>query len=194
VVTDWTLPEAQHWAALEALAALGPEVAIQHRDPGAPVRPFLERGRRLAALCQAGGTQLCINGRLDVAVALGAHLHLPVDGPRPAEVRGVLAPDRWLSAAVHSQAELLAAAGADCVLVSPVFVPGSKPDDARPPLGVEGFRALAARSPVPAFALGGMDAERSQALGRGAGVAAQSSILRAPGPAATARAILAALG
>lgn len=194
MVTDWTLPEEGHWAALAAVAALGPEVAIQHRDPGAPVRAFLEQGRRLAALCQAGGAQLCVNGRLDVALALDAHLHLPVDGPRPAEVRPLLPAQRWLSAAVHSAPELTAAAGADCVLVSPVFAPGSKPGDVRSPLGAEGFHALAARSPVPAFALGGVDAGRARSLGRCAGVAAQSSILRAPDPAAAAQAILAALG
>jgi thiamine-phosphate pyrophosphorylase len=194
VVTDWSLPEASHWAALEAVAGLGPEVAIQHRDPGAPVRTFLERGRRLEALCRAGGAQLCINGRLDVALAMGAHLHLPVDGPRPSEARPFLAADRWLSAAVHSESELLAVSGADCVLLSPVFPPGSKPEDVRPPLGVEGFRALAARSPVPSFALGGMNADRTRALGSCAGVAAQSSVLGARDPAAGARAILSALG
>jgi len=193
VVTDWGLPEASHWAALEAVAGLGPEVAIQHRDPGAPVRSFLERGRRLLSLCRAGGAQLCINGRLEVATVLGTHLHLPVEGPRPAEVRPFLAVDRWISAAVHSEQELLAASGADCLLLSPVFTPGSKPGDLRPPLGLEGFRALADRASIPAFALGGMNADRARALGPCAGVAAQSAVLGARDPAAGARAILAAL-
>ena len=193
MLTDWTLPEARHWAALEAVAALGPEVAIQHRDPGAPVRTFLERGRRLGAMCRASGAQLCINGRLDVAAVLGAHLHLPVEGPRPSEVRPFLAAGCWLSAAVHSEEELRHARGADCLLLSPVFAPGSKPDDVRRPLGVPGFHALAARSPVPSFALGGMNADRTRALGPCAGVAAQSSVLGARDPAAGARAILAAL-
>jgi thiamine-phosphate pyrophosphorylase len=193
VVTDWSLPEASHWAALEAVAGLGPEVAIQHRDPGAPVRTFLERGRRLLGLCRTSGAQLCINGRLEVAVVLGTHLHLPVDGPRPAEARPFLVPERWISAAVHSEQELLAASGADCVLLSPVFAPGSKPADLRPPLGMEGFRALSVRASVPAYALGGMTADRVRALGPCAGVAAQSAVLGAPDPASSARAILAAL-
>ena len=180
MVTDWTLPEAAHWAALEAVAALGPEVAIQHRDPGAQVRAFLARGQRLAVLCQRGGAQLCINGRPDVARVLGANLHLPVEGPRASEVRPFLGADRWLSAAVHSEEELLAA-------------PGSKPGDVRPPLGVEGFRALAARLPVPAFALGGMTADRTRGIGTCGGVAAQSAVLGAQDPAAGARALLAAL-
>ena len=193
MVTDWTLPEAAHWAALEAVAALGPEVAIQHRDPGAQVRAFLARGQRLAVLCQRGGAQLCINGRPDVARVLGANLHLPVEGPRASEVRPFLGADRWLSAAVHSEEELLAASGADCVLVSPVFAPGSKPGDVRPPLGVEGYRALAARSPVPAFALGGMTTDRARQIGTCGWVAAQSAVLGAQDPAAGARALLAAL-
>ena len=48
------------------MAALGPEVCIQHRDPGAPVRGFLERARWLAAITGTSGAQLAVNGRLDV--------------------------------------------------------------------------------------------------------------------------------
>src|SRR5678816_4057336 len=106
VVTDWTLPDEAHRAALETVAALGPEVCIQHRDPGAPVRGFLERARWLSTLTGRSGAQLAVNGRLDVALLVDAHLHLPVDAPRPHEVRHWLPAGRWVSAAVHSGAEL----------------------------------------------------------------------------------------
>ena len=192
VVTDWTLPEETHRAALEAVAALGPEVCIQHRDPGAPVRGYLERARWLAALTGRTGAQLAINGRLDVALLVDAHLHLPVEGPRPREVRPFLPTDRWITAAVHSDAELAEAEGADAVLVSPVHPPGSKPGDERAPLGVEGFRRLARlAAPVPCFALGGMTPERLAALAPCRGAAVQSALLRATDPAGMARAFLA---
>src|SRR5215831_5286884 len=135
VITDWTLPEALHRTALESVARLGPAVCIQHRDPGAPVRTFLDRARWLSEVVRESATQLCINGRLDVALLVGGHLHLPVDAPRPREVRPHLPPDRWISAAVHSVDELRLGRGADLVLLSPVFAPGSKLDDNRPPLG-----------------------------------------------------------
>ncbi|HEY1909078.1 MAG TPA: thiamine phosphate synthase [Myxococcaceae bacterium] len=195
VLTDWTLPEERHRSALEALARLGPEVCLQHRDPGAPVRTFLERARWLAERTRAGGAQLSINGRLEVALLVGAHLHLPVEAPRPREVRAHLPPDRWISAAVHSTTELEEAAGADAFLVSPVHAAGSKPDDRRPPLGSDGFERLArTAAPVPCFALGGMTPERSAALRSPWGIAAQSGVLRALDPAAAARAFLEALG
>jgi thiamine-phosphate pyrophosphorylase len=174
------------------VAALGPEVCIQHRDPGAPARGFLERARWLAALTRASGAQLAINGRLDVALLVDAHLHLPVDAPRPHEVRRWLPSGRWISAAVHSEAELAEVQGCDAVLLSPVFAPGSKPGDPRPPLGPEGFQRLARlASPLACFALGGMTPARLATLPGAHGAAVQSGILRAPDPAAAARAYLA---
>ena len=191
VVTDWTLPEEAHRAALEAVAALGPDLCIQHRDPGAPVRVFLERARWLASLTGRSGAQLAINGRLDVALLVDAHLHLPVDGPRPREVRRFLPAGRWISAAVHSESELAEAAGCDAVLLSPVFSPGSKPGDTRVPLGPEGFQRLLGRAmPLPCYALGGMTPERLRSLARCQGAAVQSHVLRAPDPVGVARAFL----
>jgi thiamine-phosphate pyrophosphorylase len=192
VVTDWTLPDEAHRAALEAVARLGPDLCIQHRDPGAPVRSFLERARWLSQLTRATGAQLVVNGRLDVALLVDAHLHLPVDSPRPEEVRPWLPPGRWISAAVHTEAELAEVRGCDVVLLSPVFAPGSKPDDARPPLGPEGFSRLVQRaSPLPCFALGGMTPGRLESLAPCQGAAVQSHVLRAPDPAAAASAFLA---
>jgi len=195
VLTDWTLPEDRHRAALEAVAALGPDVCLQHRDPGAPTRSFLERARWLAGLAARTGAQLAVNGRLDVALLVGANVHLPVDGPRPREVRPFVPPGRWLSAAAHSPEELRAAEGCDVVLLSPVYPPGSKPDDARPPLGADGFERLAcAAAPMPCYALGGLTPTRVAGLAPVRGVAVQSGILRALDPAAAARAFLSALG
>jgi thiamine-phosphate pyrophosphorylase len=191
VVTDWTLPEEAHRAALEAVAALGPDVCIQHRDPGAPARGFLERARWLAALTAHGGAQLAINGRLDVALLVDANLHLPADGPRPREVRRFLPAGRWISAAVHSEAELADAAGCDAALLSPVFSPGSKPGDTRVPLGPEGFERLLRRAmPLPCYALGGMTPERLRSLAPCQGAAMQSHVLGAADPGAAARAFL----
>jgi thiamine-phosphate pyrophosphorylase len=192
VVTDWTLPDEAHRAALETVAALGPEVCIQHRDPGAPVRGFLERARWLSTLTGRSGAQLAVNGRLDVALLVDAHLHLPVDAPRPHEVRHWLPPGRWISAAVHSEEELTEVHGCDAVLLAPVFGPGSKPRDARPPLGPVGFDRLARlASPLPCFALGGMTPARLATLAGCRGAAVQSGILQSPDPAAVARAFLA---
>ena len=80
------------------------------------------------------------------------------------------------------------------MLLSPVFAPGSKLDDNRPPLGAEGFQRLVGlAAPTPCFALGGMSPLRLQSIGLAEGVAVQSAILRAPDPEDAARAFLAVL-
>ncbi len=166
---------------------------MQHRHPEALTRPFLAEARLLATLCARHNNPLFINGRLDVALLVGAHLHLPVEAPTPADVRPQLPPGRWVSAAVHDEAQLQRAQGADLLLVSPVFPPGSKPEDSRPTLGPEGYARLGALAVCPAFALGGIRLERLAGLGRVAGVAVQSAVLDAADPGAAASALLAAL-
>lgn len=68
-------------------------------------------------------------------------------------------------ATAHSPAEMAAArrAGAHAVLLSPVFATRSHPDGAV--LGPVRWRLLAARSPVPVIALGGVDPHRARTSG-----------------------------
>lgn len=190
VITDWRLPREKLLGALEQALDAGPEVAVQHRHPDAPTRLFLEEARLLAELCRARGNPLFVNGRLDVALLVGAHLHLPAGGLTPSDVRPLLPPGRLVSIAVHDAAEARLAEGADFALVSPVYAPGSKPGDTRPPLGPEGFRRLAHALPCPAFALGGLAPERAGELPGAAGFAVISAVLEAAHPAEAARAML----
>ena len=190
VITDWSLPREHLLGALEAALCAGLPVAVQHRHPGVGLRQFLEEARLLAALCERLARPLFINGRLDVALLLGAHLHLPAGGLRPADVRPALPEGRLVSAAVHDAREAEEAAGADLALVSPVFAPGSKPDDTRPALGPQGYAALRAQLSCPALALGGIDPGRAQALADADGFATISGVLGAADPAAAARLLL----
>lgn len=189
VITDWRLGRERLFAALERALSAGPGVAVQHRHPEAGGRVFLEEARALAALCARFDAPLFVNGRLDVALLTGAHLHLPAHGWAPVDARPLLPADRWISVAVHSDEEAARAAGADLALVSPVFAPGSKPGDTRPQLGPEGFRRLAALLPCPALALGGITPERK--LAGAAGYAVVSAVLAAEDPAGAVRALLA---
>jgi thiamine-phosphate pyrophosphorylase len=193
IVTDWSLEETRLLNALQKACALGAEVGVQHRHPGAPTRAFLQEARALAALCAEYGNPFFVNGRLDVALLVGAHLHLPVDGPTPSEVRPHLPKGRMLSAAAHDEAELARAVGADWVLLSPVFRPSSKPGDTRPTLGPEGYARLRARSSCPTLALGGIRLDTLPLLGPVEGLAVQGAVLADPDPAGVARALLAGL-
>jgi thiamine-phosphate pyrophosphorylase len=190
VITDWRLPRARLLNALERALEVSPNVAIQHRHPEAPARTFLEEARLLASVCHARGNPLFVNGRLDVALLVGAHLHLPASGLAVEDVRPHLPAGRLVSVAVHDAEEARAAQGADLALVSPVHAPGSKPGDTRPPLGLHGFQALAASLPCPALALGGVTPERAAQLPGAHGFAVISAVLEAEDPAAATRALL----
>lgn len=191
LITDWELPRATLMAALESALALGPEVALQHRHPGATDRAFFEEGEQLASLCRRFGNPLFVNGRLDIAVLLGAHLHLPARGIQVGDVRPHLPDGRWISAAVHDVEEAREAHGADLALLSPVFAPGSKVTSERAPLGAEGFTRLAGSLRCPAFALGGIDPGNAEAIAGAFGFAAISSVLKAVEPRSAAEALLA---
>lgn len=77
--------------------------------------------------------------------------------------------DGLRTASAHDLAEIRAAeaAGAAAIFLGPVFPTRSHPG--RPMLGPDGFAALAARTRLPAIALGGMTAERAEGLERAYG-------------------------
>jgi thiamine-phosphate pyrophosphorylase len=210
LITDWAIDGLLD--KLEAALEAGPGIAVQHRWPQADDLHFYERGLEVARRCARRGVPLFINRRFDVAWAIdrelpkrqegfGIHLHLPANALSVAAVRPLL-PNAWFSVAVHDEAELPRAAGADFALVSPVFPPGSKPTDPRVPLGVDGFWRLARELRCPAFALGGMNATRAASLragwdeSRGApklgGIAVVSEVWRAANPRAATEALLCA--
>ena len=194
VITDWRIPRPTLLEHIQAALSLGPRVAVQHRHPQAPIRLFVEEARALAELCREARNPLFINGRLDVALLVNAHLHLPSRGLVPSDVRSHLPRDRWISISVHNPNEARAAQGADIALISPVFPAGSKVADDRPPLGVEGFKRLAAAVDCAPFALGGIGPQ-SAALLRGAalGYAAVSAVLQSPAPRRATSEILASV-
>lgn len=194
VITDWALPDCV--ARVQAALRAGPGIAVQHRHPGATDRDFYEEGLRLREVC--GDAPLFVNGRLDVALALDAHLHLNERALRAREVRSLL-PGKLISAACHPASPHPdplphggEGDGVDLWLVSPVFKPNSKRDE-RAPLGPAGFHAFAERVSTPCFALGGITAERVATLAPVVGVAVIGEVMHAASPAHAAEALLRAL-
>jgi thiamine-phosphate pyrophosphorylase len=143
---------------------------LQWREKGLPDRELLAGAHRARA--SFGGT-LLINGRCDVAVAVGAQgVHLPVSGLPLAPLRR-----RWprllLGRSTHGEAEVAQARddGADYVTFGPVYDTPSK----APYGAAKGLQALsrAAALGVPVLALGGVTLERLEevAAAGAAGVA-----------------------
>jgi len=130
---------------------------------------------------------------IEVAKPYGAHVTInrdPVEGthgvhlPQGCNVAGK---SGLIGVSAHSldEARLAAAAGADYVTLSPVFLTTSKPGYG-PALGLDGLSDVATRLAIPVIALGGIDAENAAAcLEAGAGgVAVMGGVMRADDPEA----------
>ena len=136
-------------------------------------------GRRFGAVVTA-------HEDIEAVAAIGADgVHVP-GGGNPDAVRARL-PGALIGASAHSadEAAALLRAGADYVTVSPVFMTASKPGHG-PALGLEGLASIAARSPGPVVALGGITPENAaQCVAAGArGVAVMGEIMRSADPRA----------
>jgi thiamine-phosphate pyrophosphorylase len=148
--------------------------AVLLRHYGDPAR--VELARTLRAVCRARRLELWIGGDPAFAQVLGA------DGIHFSE-RALPACGRWnrphpqlrITAAAHSWRSIVRAAraGADAVLLSPLFATRSHPG--APGLGRLRFAQLAHRSPIPVYALGGIDEHTAPALA-GSGVAGIAAI------------------
>jgi thiamine-phosphate pyrophosphorylase len=126
--------------------------------------------RRLLALTEAavkharqqGRTRVMVNDRLDVALAAHAHgVHL---GTRsmPVDLVRRLAPREFVvGVSCHSLEEARAAeaAGADYLLLGPIFPTPSKLQYG-PPLGLARLREVTSQVSIPVIALGGITADR----------------------------------
>lgn len=192
VVTDYSIGPNELFRKIQSLLPLGSQLAIQHRHPEASGAEFFSEARALQNLCLPAQVPLFINGRLDVALYLGTHFHLPSSGMDISCVRQHLPSSRWISAAVHNEREILHRQTADFLLLSPVFTPGSKKSDVRPVLGTFGYETLAAQSSIPVYALGGVDSSNVRDFSS-PGVAVISSVLHAPDSYRAAKSLLAQL-
>ena len=152
--------------------------------------------RALRALCARHGALFLINDRIDLALAVDADgVHLGQGDLPPAIARRLLGPDRLIGRSTHQLEQLCQAVmdGCDYVGVGPVQATPTKPG--RTPVGLAYVQQAAAESPIPFFAIGGIDATNLAAV-RAAGaerVAVVRAITEAPDPAAAARTLLAQL-
>jgi thiamine-phosphate pyrophosphorylase len=195
---------------LEAVvaAALGAGVRlVQYRakdgspsgQAGVPIDDSqrLQQARQLRQLCASHGALFIVNDRIDLALAVEADgVHLGQGDLPPAVARQLLGPERLIGRSTHGLDQLhqAVADGCDYVGVGPVNATPTKPG--REPVGLDYVRQAAAESPIPFFAIGGLDCANVGAVRQAGGqrVAVVRAITAAADPAAATQALLQALG
>ena len=144
---------------------------LQIRAKDLPARQLFQLTEAILKLPNPSGTRILVNGRVDVALAAGAHgVHLPAGAVSPSSVRSVTPKGFFIGASCHSGDEVLQAEaeGADFTVFGPVFETASKWQYG-PAQGLEALGEACRRAKIPVLALGGVQLENaSQCLGRGA--------------------------
>jgi len=159
------------------------------REKDMPSSRLLALASRLRDITRNHHARLIIHTQADIAEAVDADgIHLAAK-----DITAILQIRRWLgsqamsiSASCHNMDELTAAAeqGADWAMLSPVFPTRSHPG--APHLGLEVFEDIAARSPLPVVALGGITVQNAPGLGNRP-IAVIGAILDADNPSLAAR-------
>jgi thiamine-phosphate pyrophosphorylase len=206
LVTDPVFGDDAILRCVSAVAVALPEgaLSVQLRDKRRARVSLRIFAQRLRACTRAAGARLVINADAALARDVGADgVHLGGDAGSVAAAREVLGRGAWISVAAHSdeQARAAAAAGADALLVSPIFESRSaSPLDPsrKAPRGLGSLRTAreAAGPGVKLYALGGVSVERVGACAAAGadGVAVIRALLGSRDPVRDAGAMLAALG
>lgn len=176
-------------------AVVGGVTCVQYRTTQTDRKKVLAEALPLRDFLRKAGIPFIVNNHVDLALELEADgLHIGQKDTPVAEARRRLGRNRILGLSVSNESQMRAV---DPSLVNyvgcgPVFPTVSK-HNAPPALGVEEWARLAALSPVPVVAIGGLDAERAKAIratGQAAGVAVVSAICSSEHPLQAARELL----
>jgi thiamine-phosphate pyrophosphorylase len=148
---------------------------------------------RLSVIARRHGMHLSVSRDVDLAAELSASVHLQSAAPVGA-ARQRLGPGAIVGVSAHGQGdvEAAAAAGADYVTLSPIFLTVSKPGYG-PALGVAAL-GEAAKAGISVVALGGVTADAARpCLDAGAAaVAVMGEIMRSDDPGRSVGRLLAA--
>ena len=150
---------------------------VQIREKDLESRELLALTRQAVARVARYRSRVLVNGRLDVALAAGAHgVHLTSDAPAPADLRPAAPSGFLIAVSTHTVAEVRRAEreGADFAVFGPVFPTMSKPGLVDIP-GLAGLRLACRAVEMPVAALGGITPEREQPCAD-AGAAAVAAI------------------
>lgn len=172
------------------LAVEGGVTMVQLRDKYASTERMIETGLALKEALARTGVPLIVNDDVEAAMAIGADgLHVGQSDAEVMEARRRVGPDMILGLSIGSveEAARVDPAVVDYVGIGPVFPTSTKPGHP-PAIGFSGLAAVAAASPVPSVAIGGIKAAHiADSLRAGAeGIAVVSAICGQLDPRAAA--------
>ena len=163
------------------LAAVKPAIQLRERDLSA--RELVPLACEVQALTASHGSQLLINDRIDVALALeGVGVHLRSNSLPVSVARQMLGTQRLLGISAHSVEEVVQAAsqGADYIVLGPIYETPTK-QMYGPPLGIHTLEKACGLIHIPIVGIGGVTAARAREMRRAGafGVAVITAILGA---------------
>ena len=173
---------------------------LQIRAKGLDAAALALITRAILPEARAAGVPLCVNDRLDVALATGADaVHLGQDDLPLADARTVARGRLLIGISTHTldQARVAAAGHADYLGFGPIFATQTKMDPeptVGPALLSQVARLVAAIGPIPVVAIGGIGLARvAEIVAAGASAAGLiGAIETAPDPTAAGRSVNAA--
>lgn len=152
-----TSPSETLFSTVEA-ALKGGLKLVQYRDKSTDDIVRIENAEKLCQLCHQYGALFIMNDRVDLAAAVNADgVHLGQQDLPIAVARRILGSDKIIGRSTTNPQEMAKAIaqGADYIGVGPVYETPTKVGKAA--AGLEYVRYAAANSPIPWFAIGGID-------------------------------------
>ena len=158
---------------------------VQYRDKNTDDLIRFENAQKLCQLCHDYGALFLVNDRVDLALAVNADgIHLGQQDLPIAIARQIIGPNRIIGRSTTNPQEMAKsiAEGADYIGVGPVYETPTKVGKAAAGLGYVNYAAT--NSPVPWFAIGGIDQTNlGDVLKAGAKqVAVVREIMQSPNP------------
>jgi thiamine-phosphate pyrophosphorylase len=174
------------------LTAVAPAIQLRERDLSA--RELVTLVREVQAMTALRRSQLLINDRIDVALALeGVGVHLRSNSLPVSVARQMLGAQRLLGISVHSveEAVWMESQGADYIILGPIYETPSK-QLFGPPLGIHTLEEACRLVHIPIIGIGGVTAARAREMRRAGafGAAVITAILGATDVESAARELL----
>jgi thiamine-phosphate pyrophosphorylase len=163
------------------LTAAAPAIQLRERDLSA--RELVTLALELQTATASRRSQLLINDRIDVALALeGVGVHLRSNSLPVSVARQVLGTQRLLGISVHAveEAVQVESQGADYIVLGPIYETPSK-QMFGPPLGIHTLERACRLVRLPIIGIGGVTAARAREMRRAGafGVAVITAVLGA---------------